>query len=121
VVLVTHFMDEAQELCDRVAIIDRGRIVALDTPQALIQQIQAESQVSFTAPPGFDADSLEALPGVRRVSQEGGKVSVFGEGALLARVATALAQQNLAPADMRSVQVTLEDVFLALTGRQIRD
>jgi ABC-2 type transport system ATP-binding protein len=121
VVLVTHFMDEAQELCDRVAIIDHGRIVALDTPQALIQQIQAESEVSFTAPPGFDSASLKALPEVKRVSEEGGKVSVFGEGALLARVATELAQQNLAPSDMRSVQVTLEDVFLALTGREIRD
>jgi len=121
VVLVTHFMDEAQELCDRVLIIDHGRIVALDTPKALIKQIQAERQISFTAPPGFDPSPLEALPGVSHVSTEGNQVSVFGEGALLARVATALAQQDLIPDDLRSKQATLEDVFLALTGREIRD
>jgi len=121
VVLVTHFMDEAQELCDRVMIIDQGRIVALGTPEALIKQAQAESQVSFTAPPGFDPSSLESLPGVSRVITEGNQVSVFGEGALLARVATALAQQDVIPDDLRSEQATLEDVFLALTGREIRD
>ena len=121
VVLVTHFMDEAQELCDRVMIIDQGRIVALGTPEALIKQAQAESQVSFTAPSGFDPSSLESLPGVSRVITEGNQVSVFGEGALLARVATALAQQDVIPDDLRSEQATLEDVFLALTGREIRD
>lgn len=121
VVLVTHLMDEAQELCDRVLIIDHGRIVALDTPKALIKQVQAESQISFTAPRGFDPSPLEALPGVSRVSTEGNQVSVFGEGALLARVATALARQDLIPDDLRSKQATLEDVFLALTGREIRD
>lgn len=120
VVLVTHFMDEAEELCARVMIIDHGRIVALDTPKALIQQVRAESQVSFTAPPDFDPSSLKTLPGVSRVTEERNKVSVFGEGALLAHVATALAQQDLAPGDLRSVQATLEDMFLALTGREIR-
>ena len=121
VVLVTHFMDEAQELCDRVLIIDHGRIVALDTPKALIKQVQAESQISFTAPRSFDPSSLEALPGVSRSTLEGNQVSIFGEGALLARVATALAQQDLIPDDLRTKQATLEDVFLALTGRDIRD
>ena len=121
VVLVTHFMDEAQELCDRVLIIDHGRIVALDTPKALIKQVQAERQISFTAPPGFDPSPLETLPGVSHVSTKGNQVSVSGEGALLARVATALAQQDLIPDDLRSKQATLEDVFLALTGREIRD
>ena len=120
IVLVTHFMDEAEELCDRVMIIDHGRIVALDTPKALIQQVQGESQVSFTSPPDFDPSSLKALPGVSRVTEEQSKVSVFGEGALLAHVATTLAQQDLTPSDLRSVQATLEDVFLALTGREIR-
>jgi len=87
----------------------------------LIKQVQAESQISFTAPPRFARASLEALPGVNRVATEGNQVSVFGEGALLARVATALAQQDLIPDDLRSKQPTLEDVFLALTGREIRD
>ncbi len=120
VVLVTHFMDEVEELCDRVMIIDYGHIVALDTPKALIQQVRAESQISFTAPPGFDPGSLKTLPGVSRVIEERNKVSVFGQGALLAHVATALFQQDLAPSDLRSEQATLEDVFLALTGREIR-
>jgi ABC-2 type transport system ATP-binding protein len=121
VVLVTHFMDEAEQLCDRVAIVDHGRIVALDTPAALIRQVQAESQVRFGAANGFDPSWLRGVPGVREVAREGDQVLVSGGGPLMARVAVALAERDLAPPDLRSEQPTLEDVFLSLTGRRIRE
>jgi ABC-2 type transport system ATP-binding protein len=121
VILVTHFMDEAELLCDRLAIIDRGRVVALDTPQALINHIQPENCVHFTTQNGFDPANLETLPEVSRVVRQGQAVAVYGQGPLLARVATALAERNIAPLDLRQERATLEVVFLALTGRALRD
>ncbi len=121
VVLVTHFMDEAEQLCDRVAIIDHGRIVALDAPDALIRQIQGESRVRFSVSNGFDPTFLEAVPGVSHTVRAGDQVVVYGSGPLLARVAAALAERQITPLDLESERATLEDVFLALTGRRIRD
>lgn len=121
VVLVTHFMEEAERLCDRVAIIDYGRIVALDTPAGLIRTIQTETRVRFSVTDGFDPSWLGSLPGVDRVELQGGGVIVTGNGPLMARVAAALAEHDLSPSDLRTEQPTLEDVFLALTGRQLRE
>jgi ABC-2 type transport system ATP-binding protein len=121
VVLVTHFMDEAEQLCDRVAIVENGRIIALDTPQALIQQTQGEPCIQFTAPHGFDPASLRAISQVSRVEQNGRELTIYGNGPLLARVATYLAEQNITPTDLRTQQTTLEDVFLRLTGKALRD
>jgi len=120
VVLVTHSMEEAQTLCGRVAIFDRGRLVALDTPQRLIAGLDAETRVGFTAA-GVVPAVLAGLPGVARVEQRGDEVTVHGRGALLARVASALAGEGIVPADLRVEQASLEDVFLALTGRAMRD
>lgn len=121
VVLVTHFMDEAEELADRIAIIDQGNIVALDTPQALIQNLHAETRVRFTNYNGYDPQTLRTVTGVTAVEQRGKQVIVEGNGALLAHVATALAEHNITPTDLRVEQANLEDVFLALTGRSIRN
>jgi ABC-2 type transport system ATP-binding protein len=124
VVLVTHFMDEAEQLCDRVAFIDHGRVAALDTPAALTGQGQAQAgmRILFTADNGFDASgALRALPDVTDVTQNGSTIIVSGSGPLMARVATALAERNLIPPDLRTERVTLEDVFLSLTGAAIRD
>ena len=121
VVLVTHFMDEAEELADRIAIIDQGNIVALDTPQALIQNLQAGVRVRFTNGNGYDPQLLHNVSGVTEVEQRGKQVIVQGNGALLAHVATALAEYNVTPSDLRVEQANLEDVFLALTGRSIRN
>ena len=121
VVLVTHFMDEAEELADRIAIIDQGNIVALDTPQALIQNLHAETRVRFTNYNGYDPQTLRTVAGVTAVEQRGKQVIVEGNGALLAHVATALAEHNITPTDLRVEQANLEDVFLALTGRSIRN
>jgi ABC-2 type transport system ATP-binding protein len=121
VVLVTHFMDEAEELADRIAIIDQGNIVALDTPQALIQNLHADTHVRFTNYNGYDPQKLRRVSGVTDVEQRGKQVIVQGNGALLAHVATALAEHNVTPTDLRVEQANLEDVFLALTGRSIRN
>lgn len=121
VVLVTHDMDEAEHLCDRVAIVDRGRIVALGSPDALIRRFGAGAGVRFTIGNGFDPDFLRALPDVGEVTREGDRVVVRGGGPLLARVAAALAERGHSPPSLETERPTLEDVFLALTGREIRD
>ena len=121
VVLVTHFMEEADLLCDRVAIVDRGRVVAMDTPSALVRGLQAGQRLRFRPLGPFDPDSLRTLPGVERVDYDGDRVVVAGDGPLLATVAAALADRAVAVADLRSEQANLEDAFLALTGRALRD
>jgi ABC-2 type transport system ATP-binding protein len=121
VVLITHFMDEVEALADRVAVIDHGRVVALDTPDNLIASLNRETKVLFSVPNGFQAARLENVSGVSAVNQYDRQITVSGNGPLLANVAAALAQHNIAPADLRVQQANLEDVFLALTGRTIRN
>lgn len=120
VVLVTHFMDEAETLCDRIAVVDSGRIVALDTPQTLINQLEGQNRVRFTQVNGFDPMTLEKLASVERVEQKGLEVIVYGNGAMVGQVTAHLAQANALPSDLKVEQANLEDVFLALTGKQIR-
>lgn len=121
VILVTHFMEEAEELADHVAIIEKGRVVALDTPDQLIAGLNTTRRVLFTNPNGFDPHTLMTLPEVTDVAENGRVVTVYGRGPLLIRVAVALDNQYLYPDDLRMEQANLEDVFLALTGSQIRD
>jgi ABC-2 type transport system ATP-binding protein len=119
VVLVTHFMEEAELLCDRVAIVDQGRVVATGTPSELIGRGDAGQRVSFTWP-GADAAWLSQLDGVERVTRRADAVEVMGTGPLAVTVAAALAGRGVAPADFRTHHPDLEDVFLALTGRDLR-
>ena len=121
VVLITHFMDEVEALADRVAVIDHGRVIAVDTPDDLIASLNRETKVLFSVPNGFQAARLESVSGVSAVNQHGRQITVSGNGPILANVAAALAQHNIAPADLRVEQANLEDVFLALTGRMIRN
>jgi ABC-2 type transport system ATP-binding protein len=115
VVLVTHFMDEAEHLCDRLAIVDQGKIVASGTPQGLISTNTSEVRVIFSSEP-VDLSWLEKVTGVRKVARTGPRVEVEGSGSLLALVAAALVEHGIVPADLRVEQPTLEDVFLKLTG-----
>jgi ABC-2 type transport system ATP-binding protein len=119
VVLVTHFMEEAEHLCDRLAIVDQGRVVATGTPSELIGRGDASQRVSFSWP-GADAAWLSQLDGVERVTRRGDAVEVAGSGPLAVRVAAALAGRGVAPDDFRTHHPDLEDVFLALTGRDLR-
>jgi ABC-2 type transport system ATP-binding protein len=120
VVLVTHFMDEAEHLCDRLAIVDRGKIVAADTPHALILKNTSEVRVFFSCEQA-NLSWLEKVTGVKKVSRKGPRVEVEGSGALLAQVAAALVSYGIVPADLRVEQPTLEDVFLKLTGHAAGD
>jgi ABC-2 type transport system ATP-binding protein len=115
VVLVTHFMDEAEKLCDRVAIVDHGKIAAIDTPQGLITEHASEVRVVFTTEQ-LDLTWLDEIPEVRKVARTGPRVEVEGSGPVLALVAAALVQHGITPSDLRVEQPSLEDVFLKLTG-----
>ena len=121
VLLVTHFMEEAEKLCDRVAIIDQGRLIALDSPHNLVQRLAGETRLRFSPDGLGDYTWLARLPGVTRVERSLDEVLVAGQGNILIPVAAALAEKGYAPADLRSEQPTLEDVFLVLTGRKMRD
>ncbi len=119
VVLVTHFMDEAEHLCDRVAVVDHGRVVALDTPQRLIDGLGLPSVVRFTTSEP-DLGWLEKLDVVESMARHGEAVEVRGTGAVLALVASELVAHGIVPLDLRVERPTVEDAFLALTGRDVR-
>ena len=114
VVLVTHFMDEAERLCDRVAVLDRGRIIAEETPAALATSA-GRLRVTFTHG-SDDLEWLAAVSGVAEVVRHGPRVEVFGSGPVAVRVAAALAAHGVEPADLLVERPSLEDAFLTLTG-----
>jgi ABC-2 type transport system ATP-binding protein len=117
-VLVTHFMDEAQRLCDRIAVIDRGRLAALDTPSALVAALPSGQVLRFRTAGPVDVERvLSALPQVDAVDRQGSRVEVRGSGDLLVAVTTALAAHHVVPVDLRTEQAGLEDAVVALTGR----
>ncbi|MFZ0547745.1 MAG: ABC transporter ATP-binding protein [Candidatus Promineifilaceae bacterium] len=121
VVLVTHFMDEAEALSDRVAIIDQGKVIALDTPQALIEKSSGEKRVVFQANGRFDTNLFNGLPGVSRVEQHGQRVTVYGPGdKLVSTVVNNLEENHIPFGNLQTEQPSLEDVFIALTGKEIR-
>src|SRR5262249_24627945 len=116
VVLVTHFMEEAERLCDRVAVIDAGRVVALDTPAGLVTQAVAEQRIRFRPSAPLDDRLLTDLPEVRGVSRTGSQVVVTGSGNLLNAVVSALARNQVVAEDLRVEQASLDDAFVALTN-----
>ncbi|HEX9604618.1 MAG TPA: ABC transporter ATP-binding protein, partial [Myxococcales bacterium] len=123
VLLTTHYMDEAERLCDRVAVVDRGKVIALGTPAELIASLGGQ-QVIVAQLDGAVADGeLSGLPGVHRLSRAGGAVSLAVEKlheTLPALLALAQAR-GAALTQLSTHQATLEDVFVNLTGRQLRE
>src|SRR5829696_8810097 len=127
IVLTTHYMDEAERLCDRVAIVDHGRVIALGTPRELISGLGAEHVVEFTVAGdvngALDAAALERLDGVKAARVHQGRWSL--EAVELARavpaILGALADRRLPLDELVTHSATLEDVFVSLTGRQLRD
>ena len=118
--LTTHFMEEAERLCDRVAIVDHGKIVALDSPQNLIASLGDESRVAFDVDRAFDQSLVSTLPGITRVERIGECLVVYGKkDGLIGKVVTALGSVPFN--NIHSEQPTLEDVFLKLTGTAIRN
>ena len=117
VVIVTHFMEEAERLCDRVALIDSGRLVALDTPAGLAAQARGGKQVRFRPSDCFDDWLLTDLPEVSAVRHDGQHVVVDGSGDLINAVILRLAAAGIAARDVELVSQNLEDAFVKLTGR----
>ena len=115
VVVVTHYMDEAEQLCDRLAVIAGGRVIATGTPQELIASSSRGLRVQFsTAEP--DLSWLDRITEVTDVTRRGDVIEVSGTGAVLALTAAALVGHGIVPADLRAVQPSLEDVYLDLIG-----
>lgn len=118
IVLVTHFMEEAERLCDRVAVIDQGRVVALDSPAGLVSAVAPEQRIRFRPSAPVDDRLLTDLPEVSAVQRAGGQVVVTGTGDLLHAVTSVLARHQIVAADLRLEQSTLDDAFVELTGHQ---
>ena len=119
VVLVTHFMEEAERLADRIAVIDRGRLIALDTPAGIIARVNDEQRLRFRPSAPLDDNLLTDLPEVRTVTRSGPIVTVAGSGNLVLAVTSVLARNQIVAHDLRIEQAGLEDAFVALTGRKL--
>src|SRR5580658_1540518 len=117
IVLVTHFMEEAERLCDRVALIDNGRVVALDTPASLAARARDGKTVQFLPSAPFDDGLLTGLPEVTRVEHQGQHVIVTGTGELVNAVLLSLAAAGVTARDVQLDSSNLEDAFVKLTGK----
>jgi ABC-2 type transport system ATP-binding protein len=121
VFLTTHLMEEAERLCDRVAVIDRGRIVDIGPPAALVRRHCPDRTIVITTDDAKDDESLRAVPGVLRVTRAGSEVTLTGRGEeLISSVIECVSERRIRVRDFRTVVPTLEDVFLTLTGHSVR-
>jgi ABC-2 type transport system ATP-binding protein len=122
VFLTTHLMEEAERLCDRVAIIEHGKVIAIGTPAELVSQHCPEVSVSISCEDGFDAAAItQAIPGIA-IESKNGKVILSGEGDdFVTEVIRYLAHQDFQFRDLHTHRPNLEDVFLKLTGHSVRD
>jgi ABC-2 type transport system ATP-binding protein len=123
VLLTTHYMEEAEQLCDRLAIMDHGKVLVLGTVEQLVVDRFRELSVRFDALPGLDGSRLSALPGVSRVMHEGGSVALYTAdvSATIGGLLSVATELGVEPANLMVRRATLEDVFLDLTGRALRD
>jgi ABC-2 type transport system ATP-binding protein len=117
VVLVTHFMDEAERLCDRVMVIDQGRVAAIDSPSGLIRRTGSEQTLRFRPSVPTDDAVLGALSEVVTVHRDGSQVVITGTGNVVQAVSSLLAQRGVIAEDLRVDQTSLEDAYLDLTNR----
>ncbi len=121
VFLTTHFMDEAEVLCDRVAVIDHGKIIALDAPKNLIMTSEVETKIIFNSQALDLEHSLKTLKGVTKVQQDGNEVSIYGtDKSILGDLISLLQSNGIEFSNLTTEEPSLEDVFLKLTGRKIR-
>ena len=129
VLLTTHYMEEAARLCDRVAIVDRGKVIATGTPRELVASLGAEHVVEFAvnededSAPALPAAALESLPTVERVAHESGRwrLTVREVHRAVPALLATLAEHGAEPTQLTTHHAGLEDVFVALTGRSLRD
>jgi ABC-2 type transport system ATP-binding protein len=122
VFLTTHLMEEAERLCDRVAIIDRGCIIDIGTPAELIRRHAPEQTVIVATPDGTGGEQFRLIPGVESVTGHDGRFTIRGRGDdLVTRVIACVADNRMKVTDFRTERATLEDVFLNVTGHSIRN
>ncbi|WP_026313925.1 ABC transporter ATP-binding protein [Actinomadura flavalba] len=115
VLLVTHFMEEAQRLCDRIAVFKRGRVAALDTPAGLIRRSAGGTVISFDPSRPLDDGDLDALPDAQSVESRNGRVTLHGTDATVNAVISLLARRQITAHQLRVSDATLDDAFLELT------
>lgn len=120
ILLVSHLMEEVERLCDRVALIDAGRVIAMDTPTGLIKQAGLTETVTFRAE-AFDPSVFDRVAVINDVEVRGNQVTVAGAGDLLQAVSTALVTHGVIATETRLRQPTLDDAFLTLTGYTFTD
>jgi ABC-2 type transport system ATP-binding protein len=123
VVLTTHYMDEAARLCDRIAIMDHGKIVAIGTPKELIAKLGAGQVIDIVTVPSLAKEKFESTPGVVKVEARADGLALFVDdiGEALPRVLEAVKGQGVALKQLVTREATLEDVFVHLTGSRLRD
>ena len=123
VLLTTHYLEEAEILCDRIAIMDHGKILELGTVPELVDRRFHERAVRFDAIEGLDDARLEAMPGVASVAHEDGEIVLYTRDvpATIGAVLAVADELDAEPGNLAVRRATLEDVFLALTGRNLRD
>ena len=122
VFLTTHLMEEAERLCDRVAIIDHGRIIDIDTPDRLIRRHCPEYTVLLTTAEPAAAEHFREIPGLVQVAADGDRFRLHGQGEdFISGVIGCLSERRMRVSDFRTLLPSLEDVFLRLTGHSIRD
>jgi ABC-2 type transport system ATP-binding protein len=116
VLLVTHFMEEAQRLCDRIALIDKSRVAALDTPAGLIGRTARSTTVSFRPSGPLDSRRLVGLPAVASVTEQDGRIVIDGTDETVDALLSLLAGQGITAHHLRITEATLDDAYLDLTG-----
>lgn len=123
VLLTTHYIEEAERLCDRVAIIDHGRIIALKTPNDLIRQSEGQSRIEFTASGPVPIDEIRSLPNITRAEMEGTRVLAWAKetGAAVVDLVNYLEDHGNKLEQLSIERPSLEDVFIELTGRRLRE
>lgn len=121
VFLTTHLMEEAERLCDRVAIMEHGRIIDIDTPANLVLRHCPERAVVIEVSDPAAAEHFNSIPSVERVERNGSQFTIYGRGDLVTEVIHCLSENRVRVTDFRAILPNLEDVFLKLTGRSIRE
>ncbi|MET9294901.1 ABC transporter ATP-binding protein [Streptomyces sp. NPDC003077] len=119
VLLVTHFMEEARRLCDRIAVIDQGRVAALDTPSGLVSQSSAATVMSFAPSSPLDEAELAALPGAASAAYRDGRIVVHGTDETVDAALSLLARRRITARQLRVSEASLDDAFLDLTEKRL--
>jgi ABC-2 type transport system ATP-binding protein len=124
ILLTTHYMEEAEQLCDRVAILDHGRIVAMDSPAELVRKFGGEERITFNVDQPLAQEFISSMQPIGQLTIQGERVSIqggTGQASFVYDVVSLLAKHNIRFRSLRTEQPTLEDVFLKLTGREMKD